>query len=161
MGHVDMPVPQDDLFCDRKAASIWAVIEDWSENAEAGHNETLYVNKEDAARIFHSQLSIETNEGCIERWKGKSHFQSDQGDLFYECWLDGDYLSNHYEIRVEEKQITLPHNWEAFCRSIDTNQYVRLLTVLTDNGIESDEADEVAEAIGFVLDLDMPKVMEE
>ena len=161
MGHLDMPVPQDELFCDRKAVSIWAVVEDWSENAEAGHNETLYANKEDAARIFHSQLSIETNEGCIERWKGKSHFQSDQGDLFYECWLDGDYLSNHYEIRVEEKQITLPHNWEAFCRSIDANQYARLLTVLTDNGVEADEAGVVAEAIGFVLELDMSKASEE
>lgn len=161
MGHIDMPVPQDELFCDRKAVSIWAVVEDWSENAEAGHNETLYANKEDAARIFHSQLSIETNEGCIERWKGKSHFQSDQGDLFYECWLDSDHLSNHYEIRVEEKQITLPHNWEAFCRSIDANQYARLLTVLTDNGVEADEAGVVAEAIGFVLELDMSKASEE
>lgn len=85
---------------------------------EAGHNEILYADKKDAARVFHSQLSVEANEGCIERWKGRSHFQSDQGDLFYECWLDGDYLSNHYEIRVEEKQIILPHNWEAFCRGV-------------------------------------------
>ena len=161
MGHVDMPVPQDDLFCDRKAVSIWAVIEDWSENAEAGHNETLYVNKEDATRIFHSQLSIETNEGCIERWQNRNHFHFNHGDLFYECWLDGDYLSNHYEIRVEEKVITLPRKAETFCRSVDANQYERLRTVLTNNGIESDEADEVAEAIGFVLELDMPKVMEE
>ena len=161
MGHVDMPVPQDELFCDRKAVSIWAVIEDWSENAEAGHNEILYADKEDAARVFYSQLSIETNEGCIERWQNRNHFHFNHGDLFYECWLDGDYLSNHYEIRVEEKQITLPHNWEAFCRSIDANQYARLLTVLTDNGIEADEAGVVAEAIGFVLELDMSKASEE
>lgn len=128
---------------------------------EAGHNEILYADKKDAARVFHSQLSVEANEGCIERWKGRSHFQSDQGDLFYECWLDGDYLSNHYEIRVEEKQIILPHNWEAFCRGVDANQYVRLLTVLTDNGVEADEAGVVAEAIGFVLDVDMSKASEE
>ena len=165
MDHVvmapDIPAPQDNLLRDRKTLSIWAVVEDWSVDDEAGHNEILYADKEDAARVFHSQLSVEANEGCIERWKGSSHFQSDQGDLFYECWLDGDYLSNHYEIRVEEKQIILPHNWEAFCRGIDANQYVRLLTVLTDNGVEADEAGVVAEAIGFVLDVDMSKASEE
>ena len=100
-----------------------------------------------------------TMKSCMR--KGRSHFQSDHGDLFYECWLDGDYLSNHYEIRVEEKQITLPHNWEAFCRSIDANQYARLMTVLTDNGVEADEAGVVAEAIDFVLDVDISKASEE
>ena len=48
-----------------------------------------------------------------------------------------------------------------FCRSIDANQYARLLTVLTDNGVEADEAGVVAEAIGFVLELDMSKASEE
>lgn len=153
--------PQDNLLRDRKNASVWAVVEDWVVDDEAGHNEILYADREDAARVFHSQISVEANEGCIERWKGRSHFQSDQGDLFYECWLDGDYLCNHYEIRVEEKRITLPHNWESFCRSIDANQYARLLTVLTDNGVEADEAVVVAEAIGFVLDVDMSKASEE
>lgn len=118
--------------------------------------------------LFNSLLSPEIvfedevdDEGCIECWKDKRHFQSDHGDLFFECGLDGDYLSNHYEIRVEEKRITLPHNWESFCRSIDANQYARLLTVLTDNGVEADEAGVVAEAIGFVLDVDMSKASEE
>ena len=165
MDHVvmapDMLVPQGNLLRDRKTLSVWAVVEDWSVDDEAGHNEILYADREDAARVFHSQISVEANEGCIERWKGRSHFQSDQGDLFYECWLDGDYLCNHYEIRVEEKRITLPHNWESFCRSIDANQYARLLTVLTDNGVEADEAVVVAEAIGFVLDVDMSKASEE
>lgn len=165
MDHVvvapDMLVPLDNLLRDRKTLSIWAVVEDWSVDEEAGHNEILYADKEDTARVFHSQLFVEANEGCIERWKGRSHFQSDHGDLFYECWLDGDYLSNHYEIRVEEKQITLPHNWEAFCRSIDANQYARLMTVLTDNGVEADEAGVVAEAIDFVLDVDISKASEE
>lgn len=153
--------PQDNLFRGRKTASVWAVVEDWSVDEEAGHNEILYADKEDAARVFHSQLSVEATEGCIECWKDKRHFQSDHGDLFFECGLDGDYLSNHYGIRVEEKRITLPHNWEAFCRSIDANQYARLLTVLTDNGVEADEAGVVAEAIGFVLDVDMSKASEE
>lgn len=165
MDHVvmapDMLVTQGNLLRARKTLSVWAVVEDWSVDDEAGHNEILYTDKEDAARVFHSQLFVEANEGCIERWKGRSHFQSDHGDLFYECWLDGDYLSNHYEIRVEEKQITLSHNWKAFCRSIDANQYARLLTVLTDNGVEADEAGVVAEAIDFVLDVDISKASEE
>lgn len=152
---------QDNLFRDRKTASVWAVVEDWSVDGEAGHNETLYADREDAARVFHSQLSVEATEGCIERWKDKNHFQSDHGDLFYERWLDGDYLSNHYEIRVEEKTVTLPHHAETFCRGVDAGQYANLCAVLTDNGVEADEAGVVAEAIGFVLDLDMPKAREE
>ena len=157
----DHLTPQDNLFRDRKTVSVWAVVEDWAVDDEAGHSEILYADREDAARVFHSQLSVEAAEGCIERWKDKSHFQSDHGGLFYECWLDGDYLSNHYEIRVEEKPVTLPRHAETFCRGIDAKQYARLLNVLTDNGVEADEAGAVAEAIGFALDLDMPRITEE
>ena len=106
MDHVvtapDMLAPRENLLCDRKTLSIWAVVEDWSVDEEAGHNEILYADKKDAARVFHSQLSVEANEGCIERWKGRSHFQSDQGDLFYECWLDGDYLCVEFTNTTEK-----------------------------------------------------------
>ena len=46
MDHVvvapDMLVPLDNLLRDRKTLSIWAVVEDWSVDEEAGHNEILY-----------------------------------------------------------------------------------------------------------------------
>ncbi len=152
----DMLAPLDDLLHDRRTVPVWAVAEDWAVDGEAGHNEILCADREDAARVFHSQLSVEAVEGCIERWNGGAGFQFEHEPLFYACWLDGEYLSNHYEIRVEEKALTLPHNAEAFCRGVDAGQYERLLTVLTDNGVEADESCAVAEAIGFVLDLDMP-----
>ena len=46
MDHVvtapDMLAPRDNLLCDRKTLSVWAVVEDWSVDDEAGHNEILY-----------------------------------------------------------------------------------------------------------------------
>lgn len=99
--------PQEYLLNGRRAFSVWAVIENWAVNEEGGHNELLYGSREDAARVFQSQLSIEANEGCIADWSGREDFCFERSTSSYECWLDGDYNGNHYEIVLEEKPVIL------------------------------------------------------
>ena len=99
--------PQEYLLNGRRAFSVWAVIENWSVDEECGHNELLYANQEDAVRAFQSQLAVEANEGCIYRCKDREDFQFERNPLSYECWLDGDYCGNHYEIFLEEKPVIL------------------------------------------------------
>ena len=60
--------PQEYLLNGRRAFSVWAVIENWAVNEEGGHSELLYGSREDAARVFQSQLAVEANEGCIADW---------------------------------------------------------------------------------------------
>ena len=75
--------------------------------ADKDDDELLYANQEDAVRAFQSQLAVEANEGCIYRWKDREDFQFERNPLSYECWLDGDYCGNHYEIFLEEKPVIL------------------------------------------------------
>lgn len=53
--------------------------------------------------MFHSKLSNEAAEDCIPRWTDLEDFQTDSGETFYECWLDGYYAGDHYKITLEQK----------------------------------------------------------
>lgn len=106
MSH-EMLTLQGNLLNGHEAICVWAVIENWSVDEEGGHNELMYANQADAIRAFQSQLAVEANEGCICRWKDREDFQFERNPLSYECWLDGDYCSNHYEILLEEKPVIL------------------------------------------------------
>ena len=97
--------PQEYLLNGRRAFSVWAVIENWAVNEEGGHSELLYESRENAARVFQSQLSVEANEGCIADWGSRADFCFERSTSSYECWLDGDYNGNHYEIVLEEKPV--------------------------------------------------------
>ena len=99
--------PQEYLLNGCRAFSVWAVIENWAVSEECGHNELLYGSREDAARVFQSQLSVEANEGCIADWDSRADFCFERSTSSYECWLDGDYNGNHYEIVLEEKPVIL------------------------------------------------------
>ena len=99
--------PQEYLLNGRRAFSVWAVIENWAVSEQCGHNELLYGSREDAARVFQSQLSVEANEGCIADWDSRADFCFERSTSSYECWLDGDYNGNHYEIVLEEKPVIL------------------------------------------------------
>lgn len=99
--------PQEYLLNGRRAFSVWAVIENWAVSEECGHNELLYGSREDAARVFQSQLSVEANEGCIADWDSRADFCFERSTSSYEGWLDGDYNGNHYEIVLEEKPVIL------------------------------------------------------
>lgn len=99
----DMLEPSIDPNTANPATHVWAVVEDWAVDNEAGHNEDLYISREDAIAVFHSKLNTEAEEGCIPRWAGDDDFQLDAGDTVYECWLDGHYIGNHYKIALEQK----------------------------------------------------------
>lgn len=87
------------------SATVWAVVKDWSVNDEGGHNETLYVSRKDARAVFHSKLFAEATEGCIPLWRDREDFQLVDDEMSFECWLDGDYIGNHYKLTLEEKPL--------------------------------------------------------
>ena len=101
----DMLEPSINPLAANTATHVWAVVEAWAVDDETGHNESLFVNHKDAVAVLHSKLSTEAVEGCIPRWKDKSDFQLVTCENSYECWLDGDYLGNHYKITLEQKPL--------------------------------------------------------
>lgn len=40
-------------------------------------------------------------------WDGKEKFQIESSPSFYECWLDGEYLMNHYKIVLVHETLLL------------------------------------------------------
>ena len=101
----EMLTPLDDLYSSRAQMKIYAVIEDWAVDEEGGHNEELFASRDDAVRIFHERLHEEHANGSIPHWQDDDSFCTDTGEALYECWLDGEYLCNHYKISVEEKLV--------------------------------------------------------
>lgn len=87
------------------ATYVWAVVEDWAIDDETGHDESLFVSREDAIAVLHSKLSADATEGCIPSLKDKADFQRITCENSYECWLDGDYIGNHYKISIEQKPL--------------------------------------------------------
>lgn len=97
--------PSIDANCANPYSPIWAVIEDWVVDGERGHCEYLFVHPKDACSVFHSRLSSEAEEGCIPLWSYRDDFRLDHGENFYECWLDGDHVDNHYKLSLEQKPL--------------------------------------------------------
>lgn len=106
----EMLEPSIDLNAAKPVTHVWSVIEDWAVDDETGHDESLFISREDAIAVLHSKLSTEATEGCIPAWKDKSDFQLVTCVNSYECWLDGDYIGNHYKISIEQEPIFRPFN---------------------------------------------------
>ena len=106
----DMLEPSINPLAANTATHVWAVVEDWAVDDETGHDASLFVSRKDAVAVLHSKLSTEAVEGCIPRWKDKSDFQLVTCENSYECWLDGDYIGNHYKISIEQKPVFQPFN---------------------------------------------------
>lgn len=104
----DMLEPSIDPNAANPATYVWAVVEDWAVDDETGHDESLFISREDAVAVLHSKLSTEAAEGCIPQWKDKTDFQLITCENSYECWLDGDYIGNHYKISIEQEPIFRP-----------------------------------------------------
>lgn len=88
-----------------KHVRIYAIIEDWALDDEPGHNEELFTSHEDALLCFREKLSEEKANGCIPQWVDNETFTVDEADEFYEAWLDGEYVCNHYLLKIEPKLI--------------------------------------------------------
>ena len=89
----------------RAQASVWMVSEDWTFNEEGGHSVRLFWTKEGACTCLRKDVSFQISEGDVADWKDRDdyHLETDADDHF-ECWLEDDWLCNHYEIWVEEVQ---------------------------------------------------------
>lgn len=85
--------------------TIYAVKQDWAVDDESSHTEELYTCPGDAARAFQEFLEEEKENGCIPNWMGLKEFRHIHDENSYECWLEGEYKSNHFLISIEQKML--------------------------------------------------------
>ena len=98
-------IPEEKPLLER--TYVYLVQEDWTVDDESGSSiSSVFTDKEAAQRYMRSQFIRELEEGCISRWKDDELFTEESSEDYYECFLDGFYLENHYRISVEQTMIT-------------------------------------------------------
>ena len=105
----------EDLSACRNTETIYVLIEDWAVDGEQGNNTAIYTDFEDAKRVFVERLFAEVEGGCIARWIDRDNAAVDSSEFSYECYLDGEYCSNHYSLRIETQKLWMS---EHFIREI-------------------------------------------
>ena len=87
--------------------TLYVVASNWAVDGESGSYEAVFTSHQDALRQIHNDLLEERNSGSMERWRERSEFAEEETATSYECWLDGCYCENHYEIEVERRELPL------------------------------------------------------
>ena len=86
---------------------VYAVEEDWSVDGESGHTTSLFGDYQYAKIALCEMLQKEQSTGCIQIFRNTGSFISESDEHSYECWIDGEYIENHYCLNLIQKELLL------------------------------------------------------
>lgn len=95
-----MVKPLDDLQTCRHSPTIYVLLEDWAVGGEHENISEVYSDFDDAKRMLVQKLTEERENGCISAWSGKDEYVEESTPDSYECYLDGEYMENHYALSI-------------------------------------------------------------
>lgn len=84
----------------RKRVNVFLVMEDWAVNGEHGNDCEAFSDYDDAKRIMTNRIREELEDGSVPSWRESSIFAENSSMDFYEAYLDGEYMENHYKIMI-------------------------------------------------------------
>jgi len=96
----EMIRPLDDIRTMRERIHIFLVAEDWAVNGEHGSDCEAFADYDDAKRIMTDRLREELENGGVPSWRESCVFTEDSSRDFYEAYLNGEYMENHYRIMI-------------------------------------------------------------
>lgn len=96
----EMIRPLDDLRSMRKRVNVFLVMEDWAVNGEHGNDCEAFSDYDDAKRVMTNRIREELEDGSVPSWRESSIFAENSSMDFYEAYLDGEYMENHYKIMI-------------------------------------------------------------
>ena len=96
----EMIRPLDDLRSMRKRVNVFLVMEDWAVNGEHGNDCEAFSDHDDAKRVMTNRIREELEDGSVPSWRESSIFVENSSMDFYEAYLDGEYMENHYKIMI-------------------------------------------------------------
>lgn len=117
-----MVMPLDDLQENRHHPMIYILSEDWAVDGEHGSSSECYTDFEDAKRIMIQKLTEEKNSGSILNWTDQEKFAENSAPDFYEAYLDGEYMENHYVLSITAQKLCAS---DRFIREMG-NQYQKI-----------------------------------
>lgn len=108
--HLDSVIMSPDMLSLLKRAEnsekIYLLTEDWANDVNSGVNTFAFADISSAKAFLNYYLAYEKCEGLLSRWQYKPNFMSEETDVLYSGWIDGEYCSFHYSLRIEEREIT-------------------------------------------------------
>lgn len=139
---------------------VYAVEEDWSVDGESGHTTSLFGDYQYAKIALCEMLQKEQNTGCIQIFRNAGSFISESDEHSYECWIDGEYIENHYCLNLIQKELLLSsgklgeigREYLKQCRIEDFESQLVQSDITTDllNGI-SDNIDDMYSLIAGIV----------
>ena len=96
----EMIRPLDDLRPMRKRVNVFLVMEDWAVDGEHGNDCEAFSDYDDAKRIMTNRIREELEDGSVPSWRESSIFAENSSMDFYEAYLNGEYMENHYKIMI-------------------------------------------------------------
>lgn len=101
----EMIRPLDDLHTMRGRVTIYLLTEDWAVNGEQESNCEAFTDYDDARRILTDRLCQELDEGGVPQWKVSESFKEYSTQDWYEAYLEGEYMENHYKIMIVRQSL--------------------------------------------------------
>ena len=79
-----------------RVITAYRVEESWVIKEEPGIQTIFVLDEDEAKRKLAELVQTESTEGCILEWSKDPQFETESGELYYECWLRDEYCENRY-----------------------------------------------------------------
>lgn len=109
-----MIVPIREGCCNGKEdfGKIYLLQEDWSYDGDGQEvNSMAFTNMESALMFLRYRLYQEAEDGSISSYQNNEAMQVDEGNDWYEIYLDGFYDDDHYNIRIVELSLAMSESY--------------------------------------------------
>ena len=85
---------------------IYLLTEEWANDGNGGVNTFAFTDISSAKAFLNYYLSYEKSDGLLSRWQYKPNFLSEETDVSYSGWIDGEYAESYFSLKIEEREIT-------------------------------------------------------
>lgn len=86
--------------------------EDWNFDGDGlQSNSTAFTNKQSAMMFLRYKLYQEAEDGSIASYEDKDEVMVDEGQDWYEIYLEGYYTDDHYNIRIIELPLAMSESY--------------------------------------------------
>ena len=90
-----------------RVITAYRVEESWVIKEEPGIQTIFVLDEDEAKRKLAELVRTESTEGCILEWSKDPRFETESGELYYECWLRDEYCENRYKVAITQERITM------------------------------------------------------
>lgn len=104
----DMVTPVSSITEQQVKIPIYILREDWMLDCEGGINFWIFADDAEARQKFNEKLAAEIKAGTIHSWLDNNSYMAKYDQDKYECWIDGEYMSNHYKLSIAVEMLSLP-----------------------------------------------------